>query len=66
MEEKSEKHFQDGSVGPQIPPLRYAPVGMTKDGVTLPFDTANENFPLIHKPTSTENATPSFVIPTGA
>ena len=30
-----EKHFQDGSVELQIPPLRYAPVGMTKGRVVL-------------------------------
>jgi hypothetical protein len=32
-----EKHFQDGSVELQIPPLRYAPVGMTKGRAALPF-----------------------------
>jgi hypothetical protein len=31
------KHFHDGSVELQIPPLRYAAVGMTKGRVTLPF-----------------------------
>src|SRR5580693_1642988 len=30
------KHFQEGSVELQIPPLRYAPVGMTKGRATLP------------------------------
>jgi hypothetical protein len=33
----SEKHFQDGSAELQIPPLRYASVGMTKGRVALPF-----------------------------
>jgi hypothetical protein len=32
-----EKHFQEGSVELQIPPLRYASVGMTKGRVALPF-----------------------------
>ena len=32
-----EKHFQEGSVELQIPPLRSAPVGMTKGRVALPF-----------------------------
>src|SRR5580698_8945072 len=31
------KHFQDDSAEPQIPPLRYAPVGMTKGTVALRF-----------------------------
>jgi hypothetical protein len=37
MERGVEKHFQDGSAELQIPPLLYAPVGMTKGGVALPF-----------------------------
>jgi hypothetical protein len=37
MEGGVEKHFQDGSVELQIPPLRYATVGMTKGRVALPF-----------------------------
>jgi hypothetical protein len=32
-----EKHFQERSAKLQIPPLRYAPVGMTKGRVALPF-----------------------------
>jgi hypothetical protein len=32
-----EKHFQERSTELQIPPLRYAPVGMTKEKVALPF-----------------------------
>jgi hypothetical protein len=32
-----EKHFQERSAELQIPPLRYAPVGMTKERVALPF-----------------------------
>jgi hypothetical protein len=32
-----ETHFQEGSVELQIPPLRYAPVGMTKGGAALSF-----------------------------
>jgi hypothetical protein len=32
-----EKHFQDGSAELQIPPLRFAPVGMTKGRVALPL-----------------------------
>jgi hypothetical protein len=31
------KHFQEMSAELQIPPLRFAPVGMTKGEVTLPF-----------------------------
>jgi hypothetical protein len=30
------KHFQEGSAEPQIPPLRFATVGMTKGRVALP------------------------------
>jgi hypothetical protein len=39
-----EKHFQERSAELQIPPLRYAPVGMTKGRVALPFrfDTADD------------------------
>jgi hypothetical protein len=37
MEGWAEKHFQDGSVELQIPPLRYATVGMTKGRAVLPF-----------------------------
>jgi hypothetical protein len=39
-----EKHFPDGSAELQIPPLRYASVGMTKGRVALPFrfDTAED------------------------
>jgi hypothetical protein len=39
-----EKHFQDGSVELQIPPLRYAPVGMTKGRVAFPsrFDAVDD------------------------
>jgi hypothetical protein len=39
-----EKHFQERSAELQIPPLRYAPVGMTKGGVALSFefDTADD------------------------
>jgi len=33
-----EKHFQEWSVELQIPPLRFAPVGMTKGRVTLPWE----------------------------
>jgi hypothetical protein len=33
----TEKHFQEMSAELQIPPLRYATVGMTKGRVTLPF-----------------------------
>jgi hypothetical protein len=29
MERCADEHFQEGSVELQIPPLRYAPVGMT-------------------------------------
>jgi hypothetical protein len=32
-----DKHFQEGPAELQIPPLRYAPVGMTKGRVVLPF-----------------------------
>jgi hypothetical protein len=32
-----EKHFQEESVELQIPPLRCAPVGMTKGRIALPF-----------------------------
>jgi hypothetical protein len=32
-----EKHFQERSAELQIPPLRYAPVGMTKGRAALPF-----------------------------
>jgi hypothetical protein len=35
-----EKHFQEGSAELQIPPLRYASVGMTKGRVALPFKFA--------------------------
>src|ERR1700677_2317022 len=31
-----EKHFQESAVGPQISPLRYAPVEMTKGREALP------------------------------
>jgi hypothetical protein len=34
---RREKHFQERSAELQIPPLRYAPVGMTKERVALPF-----------------------------
>jgi hypothetical protein len=34
---KCKKHFQEGSAELQIPPLRYASVGMTKGRATLPF-----------------------------
>jgi hypothetical protein len=34
---RDEKHFQDGSAELQIPPLRFAPVGMTKGTATFPF-----------------------------
>jgi hypothetical protein len=27
-----EKHFHEGSAEPQVPPLRFAPVGMTRKG----------------------------------
>jgi hypothetical protein len=39
-----EKHSQEGSAELQIPPLRYAPVGMTKGRVVLPlgFDAAED------------------------
>jgi hypothetical protein len=40
MQGCAEKHFQDGSVELQIPPLRYAPVWMIKGGVTPPFKSA--------------------------
>jgi hypothetical protein len=29
---RSEKHFQEWSAEPQVPPLRFAPVGMTRRG----------------------------------
>jgi hypothetical protein len=32
----AEKHFQERFAELQIPPLRYAPVGMTKETATLP------------------------------
>ena len=32
-----ETHFQERSVELQIPPLRFAPVGMTKGRATLPW-----------------------------
>jgi hypothetical protein len=31
------KHFQEGSAELQIPPLRYAPVGMTKGRGSFPY-----------------------------
>jgi hypothetical protein len=31
-----EKHFQERSAGPQVPPLRCAPVGMTKGRRAVP------------------------------
>jgi hypothetical protein len=34
---RRDKHFQERSAELQIPPLRYAPVGMTKERVALPF-----------------------------
>ena len=39
-----EKHFQEGPVELQIPPLRYASVGMTKGRVALSFkfDTSDD------------------------
>jgi hypothetical protein len=39
-----EKHFQEWSAELQIPPLRFAPVGMTKGRVALPFrfDSADD------------------------
>jgi hypothetical protein len=39
-----EKHSQEGSAELQIPPLRYAPVGMTKGRVAPPlgFDAAED------------------------
>ena len=33
-----EKHFQERSAELQIPPLRFAPVGMTKERVPFPFE----------------------------
>jgi hypothetical protein len=33
----AERHFQERSVEQQIPPLRYASVGMTKGRVALPY-----------------------------
>jgi hypothetical protein len=35
--QKGEKHFQERSAELQIPPLRFAPVGMTKGRAALPF-----------------------------
>jgi hypothetical protein len=37
------KHFQERSVELQIPPLRYASVGMTKGRVALPFRSDAED-----------------------
>src|SRR5271168_2739826 len=34
---RAEKHFHERSAEPQVPPLRYAAVGMTKGRVHLPF-----------------------------
>jgi hypothetical protein len=30
---EEQKHFHEGYAALQIPPLRFAPVGMTKEGV---------------------------------
>jgi hypothetical protein len=44
-----EKHFQDGSVELQIPPLRYASVGMTKGRAALPFEfDATDDLQQVH------------------
>jgi hypothetical protein len=37
MERFVDKHFQEWFAELQIPPLRYASVGMTKERVALPF-----------------------------
>ena len=40
-----EKHFQGGTAEPQIPPLRYASVGMTKGRAELPGRVVAEQEP---------------------
>jgi hypothetical protein len=49
-EVRVEKHSHEGSAELQIPPLRYAPVGMTKGRVALPFkfDAADVNSRSLH------------------
>ena len=41
-----EKHSQEGTAGPQISPLRCAPVEMTKGRAALPLSVVAEQDPL--------------------